>query len=233
MATGSALEVEATIDPANMNLEQLVTEATWKEVLIDLARREKFDPWNVDIVEVVDKYIEAIKGMKVMDLRIPANIILAAAILLRLKSEMLGFAEEQIDESLPPEERPMVTVDQLSFRLRIPPKRKMTLPELITALEEAMKLKEIKESVSREAPIPIQLNISSMDIEAEIENVYKLVKKSVDKSKMTTFSILSQGRGVEEALLGVFIPLLFLSHKNKVVLIQERFFDEIIVALVK
>ncbi|MDE1827951.1 MAG: segregation/condensation protein A [Candidatus Micrarchaeota archaeon] len=232
MATGSALEVEATIDPANMNLEQLVTEATWKEVLIDLARREKFDPWNVDIVEVVDKYIEAIKGMKVMDLRIPANIILAAAILLRLKSEMLGFAEEEIDESLPPEERPMVTVDQLSFRLRIPPKRKMTLPELITALEEAMKLKEIKENVSREAPIPIQLNINPMDIEAEIENVYKLVKKSVDKSKMTTFSILSQGRGLEEALLGVFIPLLFLSHKNKIVLIQERFFDEIIVALV-
>jgi len=232
MATGSALEVEATIDAANMNLEQLVTEATWKEILIDLARREKFDPWNVDIVEVVDKYIEAIKGMKVMDLRIPANIILAAAILLRLKSEMLGFAEEQIDESLPPEERPMVTVDQLSFRLRIPPKRKMTLPELITALEEAMKLKEIKENVSREAPMPIQLNINPMDIEAEIENVYKLVKKSVDKSKMTTFSILSQGRGVEEALLGVFIPLLFLSHKNKIVLIQERFFDEIIVALV-
>ncbi|MDE1850460.1 MAG: segregation/condensation protein A [Candidatus Micrarchaeota archaeon] len=232
MATGSVLEVEATIDPANMNLEQLVTEATWKEVLIDLARREKFDPWNVDIVEVVDKYIEAIKGMKVMDLRIPANIILAAAILLRLKSEMLGFAEEEVDESLPPEERPMVTVDQLSFRLRIPPKRKMTLPELITALEEAMKLKEIKENVSKEAPIPIQLNISPVDIEAEIENVYKLVKKSVDKSKMTTFSILSQGRGVEEALLGVFIPLLFLSHKNKVVLIQERFFDEIIVALV-
>ncbi|MGI0141825.1 MAG: segregation/condensation protein A [Candidatus Micrarchaeales archaeon] len=231
MATAAGLEVETTIDPKHMNLEQLVTEATWKEVLIDLARKEKFDPWNVDIVEVVDKYIEAVKGMKVMDLRIPANIILAAAILLRLKSEMLSFQEEEVDESLPPEKRPMVTVDQLSFRLRIPPKRKITLPELITALEEAMKLKEIKETAARETPIPIQLNINPMDIEAEIDNVYKLVKNNVDKSKMTTFSILSNGKGLEDALLGIFIPLLFLSHKNKITLVQERFFDEIIVVL--
>ncbi|MDE1761571.1 MAG: segregation/condensation protein A [Candidatus Micrarchaeota archaeon] len=232
MATTAGLELEATMDPQNMNLEQLVSEATWKDILIDLAHRHKFDPWNVDIVVVVDRYIDAVKGMKVLDLRVPANIILAAAILLRLKSEMLNFEEPAADEGSH-EERPIVNVDQLSFRLRIPPRRKITLTELISALEEAMKLKEVREAVEKQAPLPVPISINPIDIEAEIEGVYQQVKKSVDKSNMTTFSILSKGRQLEDALLGLFIPLLFLSHKKKVTLIQERFFDEIIIALNK
>lgn len=232
MATASAsLEPASTVDPKNMNLEELVSEATWKEVLIELVHKEQLDPWNIDIAQVVDRYIDAIKGMKVMDLRIPANIILAAAILLRLKSEMLSLSEEEAQEEYIPSERPNVTVDPLSFRLRIPPRRKMTLQELIGALEEAMKLKEIKESIISKEPVPIPLNINPVDIEAEMNAVYDTVKKNVDRSNMTTFSILTKGLDRENALLGIFIPLLFLSHKKRVVLIQERFFEEIIIAL--
>ncbi|MDE1846202.1 MAG: segregation/condensation protein A [Candidatus Micrarchaeota archaeon] len=231
MATASAsLEVASSIDPRSMNLEELVSDATWKEMLVELVHKEKLDPWNIDIVEVVDKYIEAIKGMKVLDLRVPANIILAAAILLRLKSEMISFAEDDVEEEYIEGARPDRTVEPLSFRLRIPPRRKMTLQELIGALEEAMKLKEVREMASK-APVPVPLNINPVDIEAEINAVHELVKKSVDKSKMTTFSILSRGMDTEKALLGIFIPLLFLEHKKKIMLIQERFFEEIIIAL--
>ena len=231
MATASAsLEPASTIDPRNMNLEELVSDATWKEMLVELVHKEQLDPWNIDIVDVVDKYIEAIKGMKVMDLRIPANIILAAAILLRLKSEMISLAEEEVEEEYVEGVRPDRTVEPLSFRLRIPPRRKMTLQELIGALEEAMKLKEFKET-NIKAPLPVPLNINPVDIEAEINMVYDMVKKNVDGSKMTTFSILTHGMDTEKALLGIFIPLLFLSHKKKVALIQERFFEEIIIAL--
>lgn len=232
MATAAALESEATIDPQNMNLEKLVSEPTWKEILLDLAHKEKFDPWNIDIVQVVDRYIDAIKGMKVMDLRIPANIILAAAILLRLKSEMLSLQEQEaLEEDSTVEERPSVVVDPLSIRLRLPPRRRITLPELITALEEAMKLKEVRESIAKNDPAPIPININPIDIEAEIDRVYEKVVANADKSKMTTFSALSGGLGLEQALLEVFIPLLFLAHKRRITLIQERFFDDIIIAL--
>ncbi|MDE1855725.1 MAG: segregation/condensation protein A [Candidatus Micrarchaeota archaeon] len=232
MATAAALESEATIDPQNMNLEKLVSEPTWKEILLDLAHKEKFDPWNIDIVQVVDRYIDAIKGMKVMDLRIPANIILAAAILLRLKSEMLSLQEQEaLEEDATVEERPSVVVDPLSIRLRLPPRRRITLPELITALEEAMKLKEVRESIAKNDPAPIPININPIDIEAEIDRVYEKVVANADKSKMTTFSALSGGLGLEQALLEVFIPLLFLAHKRRITLIQERFFDDIIIAL--
>ncbi|MDE1825755.1 MAG: segregation/condensation protein A [Candidatus Micrarchaeota archaeon] len=232
MATAQSVEVEAVIDPGNVNLEQLVSDATWKEVLIDLVRKEKFDPWNIGIVEVVDRYIAVIKSMKVMDLRVPANIILAAAILLRLKSEMLSMEEQQVDEETAViEERPNIIVDPLSLRLRLAPKRKVSLDELIGALEEAMKLKEMRESKVSSEPLALPIEINPVDIEAEIENVYQMAKKNVDKSNMTTFSAISVGMGLEEALLSVFIPLLFLSHKKRLALIQERFFDEIIIVL--
>lgn len=172
--------------------------------------------------------------MKVLDLRVPANIILAAAILLRMKSEMLSFAEETIEEPEIIQERPGVTVGQLSLRVRVPPKRKISLQELIEALEEAMKLKEMRELAevnSNKLDVPIQINL--IDIEEEINQVYMEIRKIADKSKMTTFSILANRHKGEDILLGVFIPLLFLAHKQRITLVQEKFFDEIIIAMNK
>lgn len=46
----------------------------------------KLDPWNVDIVELANVYLEEIKKMEVLDMRIPARAVLAAAFLLKKKS---------------------------------------------------------------------------------------------------------------------------------------------------
>ncbi len=233
MATGESLEKQS-VDYANLNLENLVSEPTWKDILIDLVKKENLDPWNIDIANIVEKYIDTVKKMKVLDLRVPANIILAAAILLRMKSEMLSFAEETIEEPEIIQERPGVTVGQLSLRVRVPPKRKISLQELIEALEEAMKLKEMRELAevnSNKLDVPIQINL--IDIEEEINQVYMEIRKIADKSKMTTFSILANRHKGEDILLGVFIPLLFLAHKQRITLVQEKFFDEIIIAMNK
>lgn len=231
MATTTSLEMQTQLSSENLNLEGLVTEPTWRDILIELVRNNKIDPWDIDIVEVVDRYIDAVKRMKVLDLRVPANIILAAAILLRLKSEMLRMEEEQQAEAVESVERPPITVEGLSFRLRVPPKRRVTLVELISALEEAMKLKELREVEQRGEQIEIPIKINPVDIEAETRNVYKQIRKSVDGSRMTTFSILSKLYANDTVLLQLFIPLLFLAHEKKITLIQERFFEEIVVAL--
>lgn len=233
MATGESPEMRS-VDYANLNLESLVSEPTWKDILIDLVKKENLDPWNIDIANIVEKYIDTVKEMKVLDLRVPANIILAAAILLRMKSEMLSLAEEVIEEPEMVQERPSVTVGQLSLRVRVPPKRKISLQELIEALEEAMKLKEMRELAevnSGKLDVPIEINLT--DIEEEINKVYAEIKKIADKSKMTTFSILAKRHSGEDVLLGVFIPLLFLAHKQRITLMQEKFFDEIIIAMNK
>jgi segregation and condensation protein A len=233
MATGEGVETPS-VDYAHLNLETLVSEATWKDILIDLVKKENLDPWNIDITSIVEKYIETVKQMKVLDLRVPANIILAAAILLRMKSEMLSFAEEVVEEPEIMQDRPGVTVGQLSLRVRVPPKRRISLQELIDALEEAMKIKEMREIAEMDGKkIDIPININLRDIEEEINELYTEIGKIADKSKMTTFSLLMERHKGDDILLGVFIPLLFLAHKQKVTLMQEKFFDEIIIALNK
>ncbi|MEM3416104.1 MAG: segregation/condensation protein A, partial [Candidatus Micrarchaeaceae archaeon] len=148
MATGEnafAQTVAMGNNGGSIDLEGLIREVTWKDILIDLVRKNKIDPWNIDIVEIVDKYIEEIKLMKILDLRMPANIILAASILLRFKSETIELEEEKVEaaDETGTIQRQMPTYE-LVPRLRLPIKRRVTLQELLEALDEAMQLKHIK-----------------------------------------------------------------------------------------
>ncbi len=216
-----------------VDLSMLVTDATWKDILVELVKNNELDPWNIDIVEIVDKYIEAVKSFKVMDLRIPANIILAAAILLRLKSDMLSLfkQEDQIQE----EEsfvRPNVLVDELTLRLRPPMKRKIALVELIHALEEAMKIKEEKATQRLLKGVEMPIKFDDFDMEKEVEILHEEIKHKVDKKNMTTFTYLStEFKFRDNVVTGLFIPLLFLANKGKIFLLQEEFFGEIIIQL--
>lgn len=220
---------------ANVDLVNLVnTEATWKELLIELVDKNQLNPWDIDIIEIVDKYVDTVKRMKVIDLRVPANIILAAAILLRLKSSILSLEEElqESDAEEVPVSRPVIVVDGLNLRLRVPPKRRISLKELIEALDEAIKLKE--QRIARiNSPLSIPLEILTFDIEVESDRVYKILSKNLDRSRMTTFSHMSTLEEFKDVLLELFIPLLFLEHSGRVSLIQERFFEEIIIAMPK
>ena len=131
-----------------IDLEHLVAQPTWREMLLDLVASEKLDPWNIDIVDIAGRYLVRIRNLQMMDLHVPANLILAASILLRFKSDALKFEEEEqvveqevfIDEQKVPVEIPM-----LSLRTRIPPKRKVTLDELVNALEEVFEEQKIRE----------------------------------------------------------------------------------------
>ncbi len=226
------VEIERRISADNLDIETLVGDATWKDILVELVRKNELDPWNIDIVDVVDRYVATVRELKTLDLHVPANIILAAAMLLRFKSEVL-LLEEQEEEAGEEEAhlRENVVVEPLTFRLRLPPKRRLSLAELIGALDEAMKLKEVRELARKNLQVSFPMLVKDVDIEAEVEHIYKLIKAKTDKSRMTTFSAVSMASKFSDVLLDFFIPLLFLAHKNRVTLIQERFFDEIIIAL--
>ena len=59
------------------------------EILVNMARQGKIDPWNVDIVEVTDKYLMHLFQSKAQNLRLTGRTLLFAAILLKLKSNVL------------------------------------------------------------------------------------------------------------------------------------------------
>ncbi len=232
----AAIQAELQVEIHNSSdvINLVNTDATWRDLIIELVDKNKLDPWNIDIIEIVDKYVDTVKKLRVLDFRVPANIILAAAVLLRLKSNYLIFKEyEDTGEAVAEADVQdyNITTDPLNFRLRLPPKRKISLTELISALDEAMAMKETRLLPHRAESLPIQIKLDNFDIEAETENIYSIIKDNVDKSKMVTFSYLSKVSSINDVILGIFIPLLFLAHKGKISLIQERFFSEIIIAL--
>ncbi len=64
-------------------------EADGIEILVGMAKSGKVDPWNIDIVDITDKYLAQLFKMKAQNLRLTGRTLLFAAILLKLKSNIL------------------------------------------------------------------------------------------------------------------------------------------------
>ena len=75
----------------NETPEQIIQEAEVDgiEILVNMAKQGKIDPWNVDIVEVTDKYLAHLFQSKARNLKLTGRTLLFAAILLKLKSNVL------------------------------------------------------------------------------------------------------------------------------------------------
>jgi chromatin segregation and condensation protein Rec8/ScpA/Scc1 (kleisin family) len=74
------------------------------EILVNLAKSESINPWDIDIVEITDKFLEKIEEMKIMDLRISGRTLLYASILLRMtqrrQKRVLHMEEEPTTEDV-------------------------------------------------------------------------------------------------------------------------------------
>ena len=84
------------VNVSNINVNQgenqnsaVVKEADGIEILVNMAKQGKIDPWNVDIVSVYDHYMAQVFKAKGQNLKITGRTILFAAILLKLKSNIL------------------------------------------------------------------------------------------------------------------------------------------------
>ena len=64
-------------------------EADGIEILVNMAKTGKVDPWNIDIVDITDKYLSQLFRMKAQNLRLTGRTLLFAAVLLKLKSNIL------------------------------------------------------------------------------------------------------------------------------------------------
>ncbi len=145
------------------------------EILVSLAKTGKIDPWNIDIVEVTDQYLQILGELKSQDLKLTGKTLLYAAILLRMKSDSLSginFLEIEPSDEYPEDDfldlglesapTPMGkiaaafhTLDQVLRRrtsVKQPRNRKVTLNDLILELkkyEDLEKKRRIKETVDK------------------------------------------------------------------------------------
>jgi len=222
-------------------LEMIIKEQSWEELIYHIVSYEGMDPWDVDIIKLTDSFMKYIEGLKTLDFRIPAKVVLVAAILLKLKSEVLSPIKEGGSDYFPTESQLPEGLewikDELSKVNLKPPverhvKRKVTLDELVDALKKAMKVKEKKEGIRRVLGRRLRREIGDEeDIEIRIGELMSeidglLTKLKSDKVKFS--DIVEQWE--RDEIVRQFVPLLYLSSRKKVETEQEEFFKEILIS---
>ena len=130
-------------------------EVTWQSLILDLVRVQNMDPWDIDVSKLSQDFIGMLKKMQDLDLRISGKVVLAAAILLKMKSnylmerdimnfDKLMHPEEYTEDALY-EEPKRLDIDLSKVRLiprtPQPRKRKVSIYELVEALKLALEVK--------------------------------------------------------------------------------------------
>lgn len=133
-------------------------------ILVDMAKQGKIDPWQIDILDVTNKYLAHICKMKSENLRLTGQTFLFASILIRLQSNVLegvelsdfedkpdepvfdedGFIAEYGDEDYVPTSN-VISLDEVLQRrtsVRLNHNRIVTLKDLIRQLEFYEKLEK-------------------------------------------------------------------------------------------
>lgn len=87
------------------------------EILVGMVRRGELDPWNVDVVEIADKFLKRLEEARKLDLRVSGRVLLYAAILVRMKADVLAteavsYSEESGESDILEEE---YLIDDLEF----------------------------------------------------------------------------------------------------------------------
>lgn len=207
-------------------------EITPVDILLQLVMMGKVDPWNIDIADITEKYIERLREMRDLDLRVSARAILAASILLRMKTEALLYGREEKEEKEEDEERIRVEVDPV-----VPPIRRVdrlyTLDDLIEALMDALeeaerKKPKVKKKVNIEEEIFV-VDDFRVDIEKHVTRLYEIVKEihAETREKISFWDLVFDFS--PKIVARTFLYLLLLSNMGKVELIQEEPFGEIYV----
>jgi segregation and condensation protein A len=231
------------------------------EILVGLAERGEIDPWNIDIIEVTDRFLSELERRRELNLQLSGRTLFYAATLLRMKSEQLappvdnedmadgddeGFdgdfglaldADVAYEGRLGPIER---LEHEIQRRLDRKTQRKSptTLFELITELKNIEKEERRRR---RMASDPAE----SFFIDAE-EVVSIAHEEGFQESSMTRLEEYLEGLEIDEEMTlrelcermewgipEVYIPLLFLALDGRCSLRQEEFFGDIWVQIRK
>lgn len=210
------------------------TELTWEGLIRDIVNREGLDPWDIDIVILTNKFVEAIKNLKKADMKISGKFILAAAILLKMKADFLipRLIEEPKE---PAQETDMSVFENINAELEphipLPKQRKVTLEELIASLRSALVVKERRTIRYKERQIKLDIKIKKIDIGERIRTIFEKISLLFESWKVPEikFSQLIPSK-LREDIIWTFTPLMHLAHQRKVKLRQEEDFGEIYVS---
>ena len=224
-----------------------VEKLSWQQLINDLIKSEQLDPWDIDISLLSNKFLEKVKLLEEANFFVSSQVLLAASLLLRLKSDIL------LDRYIPeldavlygkkPEEKKYaqerIELDEevpgLVLRTPLPRFRKVTLEELMGALGHAIKtenrrIRKIILTKQQEMETSLSLPKHRINIKDSIRDVHSKLKRAfAHQDEEIAFSDLA-GKSNHERI-STFIPLLHLDNQHKVWIEQHKHLDEIWILL--
>ncbi|MBI2085418.1 MAG: segregation/condensation protein A [Candidatus Aenigmarchaeota archaeon] len=211
-------------------LKLVVRDHSWEQIIFHLIEAEGLDPNNVDLEKLAKSFVDYISKLEELDFHIPAKMIIIAAVLLRMKSDKLGFEKELVMPEVDQKPEPIEKIETLPLDvpLRRQPKRRVSVQELIEALRRIVETKEKKER--KFLRMQERIEITEDDITEKIDKLYSKIAWVLDRlyGEPLAFSKLV-GEWKRKNVVRNFIPLLQLVHQGKVDAEQEDFFKEILI----
>jgi segregation and condensation protein A len=247
---------ETIITPDGTGLQEVVEDPV--EILVGMAERGEIDPWNINIIEVTDRFLSELKRRQQRNLHVSGRTLFFASTLLRMKYEQLDVVEEAQDEGdsadLFGDEFGGGTDEDIDFPGRLGPierleheiqrrlDRKSMRKSPITLFELITELKNIEKEERRRRRMAVD---TSGDILIDADDVVSIAhEEGYQESSMTRLAEYLEGLEIEEEMTlaelcrkmewgipEVYIPLLFLALDGRCNLRQDEFFGDIFVRI--
>ena len=205
-----------------------------------MAKKGEIDPWNVDVIELADKFLKRLEEAQRLDLRVSGRVLLYAAILVRMKAEVitaesLGCEEEVIPDEVDFEDFQFEEVeDEEVVEVLITPRKRVRrfthLKDLIQELKKAEEVEkrrlrrkkfEVKPSLDETLKIPHEESLE--DTIAMVENILNKLFKG---KETLYFSEIIKGMNIDE-IVSYYLSILHLAFRKKIEVYQKELYEEI------
>ena len=230
------------------------------EILVGMAERGEIDPWNINIIEVTDRFLSELKRLQQLNLHVSGRTLFFASTLLRMKSEQLEVVEAAEDEGdgedLFGDEFGGGTDEEIDFGSRLGPierleneiqrrlDRKSMRKSPITLFELITELKNIEKEERRRRRMSDGHN-DLVDSLIDADDVVSIAhEEGFQETSLTRLAEYLEGLEIDEEMTlaelcekmewgipEVYIPLLFLALDGRCNLRQEEFFGDIFVQI--
>ncbi|MCQ2957938.1 MAG: segregation/condensation protein A [Candidatus Gastranaerophilales bacterium] len=244
-------------DFINATLAQMQANTDGIDIILEMVKKNKLDPWNIDVVELADQYFAKTIELRINNLHVTSRVILFACILLRLKSDILEgldpFAQqEEIEDFEADYDNPDFDDNVIQFNaptlneviqrrtsVRLNRKRNVTLKDLIKHLEFYEKLEKkrtVKNAFERAKRRSSYFDdfttedIVEMAHENEIDKDVDTVRTVLTKIFTTSEKIELQelaSTGLDKT--SIYLAILFLTADDRVDIEQKEFYSDIYV----
>jgi len=229
------------------------------EILVGLAERGEIDPWNINIIEVTDRFLSELERCRQLNLQVSGRTLFYAATLLRMKSEHLGLfsdlPEDDLNEDneLFGEDYDVPLDSEMDYQGRLGPielleheiqrrlDRKNMRKSPVTLFELIIELKNLEKEERRRR----RLRDTGDDFLICADDVVGIAhEEGYQESSIVRLAEYLEGLEINEEMTlaelcekmewgipEVYIPLLFLALEGRCSLRQEEFFGDVFVQI--